>query len=513
MQVVFLKGKWVSKGRVLEPLIPVRDGQAYIESLRDGRCIRMNGRVISDVTSDSAFRNAAAAFGRLYDFQASPDNMELMTFVSPTSGGRVNRSWELPLSLDDLVRRRKAIEAWSSLNFGWLGRSPDHLATALSGIMMGESVMTAYGAERAAAFREYFAFARDRDLFVTYVIQNPQADKSKSTSRQAAGLVLHVVDEDASGIIVDGAKMLGTSSAMSNEIFAGTVQPLQEGEEKYAVSFAIPTGTKGVTLLSRRSYEEAVSSSYDYPLSSHFDENDAVIVFNEVKVPWERVFVYRDVRAAYAQWHETPAHVYQNYQSQIRFSVKLRFLAGLARRVAEVNGSAQIPQVRDKLAQLAADALIVEGMVAGMEAQGRRAGQYWVPSAPLLYAAQTFAQNLYPRFIDSLRDLCGGGVLMLPATLRDIEDAETYQLIEATQVSPATDALGRIGVLKLAWDALGSEFAARHIQYEMFYAGASYVNLANVARTYDWAAAADLVRQALALSSRPSKPAAKFAAE
>jgi 4-hydroxyphenylacetate 3-monooxygenase len=492
----------------LKPLMRVRDGQIYLESLRDGRCVRMNGRVISDVTSDPAFRNTAAAFALMYDFQASPDNQELMTFVSPSSGGRVNRSWELPLSFDDLVRRRKAVEAWSSLNFGWLGRSPDHLASALSGIIMGDSVMAAYGAQRAAAFRDYFAYARDRDLFVTYVIQNPQANKAASASGQAADLVLHVVDEDASGITVNGAKMLGTSSVMSDEIFAGTVQRLQEGEEKYAVSFAIPTGTKGVTLLSRRSYEEAVSSAYDYPLSSRFDENDAVVLFNEVKIPWERVFVYRDVRAAYAQWHETPAHVYQNYQSQIRFAVKLRFLVGLARRVAEINGSTQIPQVRDKLAQLAADASIVEGMVAGMEAQGQRFGQYWVPSPPLLYAAQTFAQNLYPRFIDSLRDLCGGGVLMLPASVRDIEDAETYPLIEATQVSPATDALGRIGVLKLAWDTLGSEFAARHIQYEMFYAGASYVNLANMARTYDWAAAAGLASAALALSTPPAKPAA-----
>jgi len=486
--------------------MPIRNGAAYLAALKDGRRIHLDGRRVADVTADPAYRGTVASFARLYDFQAAPENRDLMTFETPT-GARVNRAWHLPQSPDDLVRRRRAIEAWSALNFGWLGRSPDHLATALSGLMMGHDVMAQHDARRAAAFRDYFAYARDRDLFVTYVIQNPQADKSKSASSQARDLVLHAVDEDADGITVSGAKMLGTSSVMADEIFVGNIQPLKAGEGAYALSFAMPMATPGIVLLSRRSYEAGVTTSWDYPLSSRFDENDAVVVFDQVKVPWERVFVHGDVDAARAQWHGTPTHVYQNYQSQIRLAVKLRFLVGLARRIAEVNGSAGMPQIEGTLARLAADASIVEGMVAGMEAAGRRFGPYWVPSAHLLYAAQTYTQELYPRFVNTIRDLAGGGVIMLPSSLRDLEDPEIRALVEATQVSSATDAVGRVGVMKLAWDALGSEFASRHVQYEMFYAGAPYVNHANMNRTYDWAGATAFADAALALSPRPEWPA------
>jgi 4-hydroxyphenylacetate 3-monooxygenase len=489
----------------------IRDGRSYLEAIRDWRQVRLDGRVVADVAADPAFRGTVRSFARMYDFQAAPENRDLMTFETPT-GARVNKAWMLPRSLEDLVERRRAIEAWSALNFGWLGRSPDHLATALGGMLIGEEVMAALDPRGAAAFRDYFAYARDRDLFVTYVIQNPQADKSRSASGQARDLVLHVVDQDASGITVHGAKMLGTSSVMSDEIFVGTIQPLKPDEGRYAVSFAVPVATPGLVLMSRRSYEEQATSGTDYPLSSRFDENDAIVVFDHVRVPWERVFIAGNVEAALAQWHRTPTHVYQNYQSQIRLTVKLRFLLGLARRIAEVNGAAEIPQVKASLARLAMDASIVEGMVAGMEAAGRRVGPYWVPSPHLLYAAQTHTQEMVPRFVNAVRDLAGGGVIMLPASVRDIMDDATWPYIEATQVSSATDALGRIGVFKLAWDALGSEFASRHVQYEMFYAGASYVNHANLTRTYDWSAAARLVDEALALAP-PERGPGRLAAE
>ncbi|MFO1149471.1 MAG: 4-hydroxyphenylacetate 3-hydroxylase N-terminal domain-containing protein [Alsobacter sp.] len=492
--------------------MPVRDGQAYIAALADGRRIHLDGRRVADVTTDPAFAGTVRSFARLYDYQADPAHRELMTCATPT-GHRVNKSWLLPTSSTDLVARRAAIEAWAALNFGWLGRSPDHLATALGGLMMGEDVMKAYDPARAAAFRAYFEHARDKDLFVTYVIQNPQADKSRSASTQARDLVLHIVDQDEAGIVVHGAKMLGTSAVMADEIFVGSIQPLKPDEGRYAASFALPVATPGIVLMSRRSYEQQATSAYDYPLSSRFDENDAIIVFDNVKVPWERVFVAGNVAAAAAQWHATPTHVYQNYQSQIRLSVKLRFLLGLARRVAEVNGTADMPAVRAALAKLAAEASIVAGMVAGMEAAGRPIGTYWLPSPSLLYAAQTYTQELYPRFVNAIRDLAGGGVIMLPASIADIENDETWPYIEATQVSSHTDAQGRMGIFRLAWDALGSEFASRHVQYEMFYAGASYVNHANLTRTYDWTAAARLVDDALALTPRPRDGARPLAAE
>jgi 4-hydroxyphenylacetate 3-monooxygenase len=354
------------------------------------------------------------------------------------------------------------------------------------------------GARRAKAFLDYFEYVRDNDLFVTYVIQNPQADKTASASGQARDLVAHIVDEDSTGITIHGAKMLGTSSVMSNELLVSNVQPLKPGEERYAFSCAVKADTPGVRFLSRRSYEGAVTSAFDYPLSSALDENDAIVYFDNVRVPWERVFLHGDVDALRAQWHDTPAHVYQNYQSQVRLGVKLNFLVGLARKIAETTSSINIPQIKGQLGTLAAQAQLVEALVLGMEAGAECKGGYIVPPAKLLYAAQIFTQELYPKFILSIREMAGGGLIMLPSSVKDFHNPHIARMIGETQVSANADSADRVRIFKLSWDALGSEFASRHLQYEMFYGGAAHVNQANMYRSYDWQSALDQVEGALA---------------
>ena len=217
---------------------------------------------------------------------------------------------------------------------------------------MGLETFEAYDPKRAAALADYYAYARDHDLYLTYVIINPQADRSKPAAQQQSEyLSAGVVDRDANGITVRGAKMLATGAVLANEVFVTCIQPLAPGDERYAVSFVVPMNAPGLKILSRKSYEQAVPSVFDNPLASRFDENDAVIYFDDVRVPWERVFVDADIEMCQRQFHATPAHVYQNYQAMIRLSVKLRFLIGIARRIAETNGIVGIPAVRENARQ------------------------------------------------------------------------------------------------------------------------------------------------------------------
>ncbi len=267
--------------------------------------------------------------------------------------------------------------------------------------------------------------------------------------------------------------MLATGGIMANEVFVTCIQPLREGDEPYAVSFAVPMNAAGLKILSRKSYEESATSVFDNPLASRFDENDAVLYFDDVKVPWERVFINQDIAMCQRQFHATPAHVYQNYQAQIRLMVKMRFLVGIARRIAETNGVIDFPQVRETLGALAAQNTMVDALVHAMEVKGRMHGAYFVPDAHTLYSAQVLTQQLYAEVILALRELAGGGLIMLPSSVQDFADPELRNLIEKTQQSPVTSSEGRVKFFKLAWDAVGSEFASRHSQYEMFYAGAS----------------------------------------
>jgi 4-hydroxyphenylacetate 3-monooxygenase len=294
------------------------------------------------------------------------------------------------------------------------------------------------------------------------------------------------VDEDNQCVTIRGAKMLATSAIMANEVFVSSIQPLAPGEERYAISFAVPMNAPGLRILSRKSYERAAVSQFDNPLSSRFDENDALLFFDDVRVAWERIFVHRDLGMCQRQFHATPAHVYQNYQSQIRLMVKLRFLAGLAYRIPETNGTLGFPQVREALGQIAANVGLVEGLVWGMEARGRMAGGYYVPDRALLYTAQVLTQQMYPELMTAIRDLAGGGMIMLPSSVADFADPQLAGLIHKTQSSPFYGAEDRVKFFKLAWDAVGSEFGSRHTQYEMFYAGASFVTKNHAFRTFDW---------------------------
>ena len=133
-----------------------KDGKAYLTSLRDNRTIYIDGRKVTDVTTDSSFRGAIASAAGLYDFQAEAENLEQMTFPSPTSGEQVNLAWQFPKTFGELVKRRHAIEQWSSLSCGMVGRSPDHVASTLAGFRMGLAAFRAYDPARAAALDTTF---------------------------------------------------------------------------------------------------------------------------------------------------------------------------------------------------------------------------------------------------------------------------------------------------------------------------------------------------------------------
>jgi 4-hydroxyphenylacetate 3-monooxygenase len=475
----------------------LKSGGDHLASLRDGRWIYIDGARVEDPTSCRAFCNIASSIEKLYDFANNPSNRDLMTYETET-GARANRIWQLPVSYADLLERRKALEAWTALHAGFLGRAPDHVASCISGMRMGLPVFEGYDPARAKALEGYYRYARDNDLYLIYVIINPQADRSKGAAEQVDPfLTAGVVDRDAEGITVRGAKMLATGGVVANEVFVTSIQPLQRGEERYALSFAVPMNAKGLKMLSRKSYEAAASSIFDNPLASRYDEHDSVLFFEDVKVPWDRVFIDGSIEMCQKQFHATPAHVYQNYQSMIRLKVKLQFLVGIAQRTAATNGITQFPQVREILGQLAAEAAMVDAFVNAMEAKGTQVGPYYVPDRHMLYSAQVLTQQMYPKILNSLRELAGGGMIMLPSSVADFANPEIAALIGKTQQSPAASSRDRVKFYKLAWDAVGSEFGSRHHQYEMFYAGATFVTKGHSFRTYDWRQADGLVQSML----------------
>jgi 4-hydroxyphenylacetate 3-monooxygenase len=478
----------------------MRSGNDYLRQIaNDGRHVFIDAACVGDVTTHPAFREAANSIARLVDVVADPANRELLTYPSPATGEPVNRAYMIPRSREDLTARRKALWRLSEESFGYMGRTPEHVAGFFAAFAGAPSIWARTEPRFYQNVVRFYERMRDESLYVAYTIVPPQIDRSKPAHKQEdPTLYAGVVSENADGITIKGAQMLGTGGALADYIHLSCIHPLAPGDENYAISVAIPCNAPGVKIYSRRSYAEGATSMFDYPLSARFDETDSLLVYDNVFVPWEHVFIYKDIALTRASFFETAAHLLGNNQAQIRFAVKMKFLTGLVRRVAETTGSISLPPVQSALGEIAAIAALVEGLVLAQEAHFTiDADGLARPGAQELYSQMALQPELHNRILAAVRDLVGGGVIQLPSSVADFANPQMAADIERYIQSPGTPALERVKLMKLVWDAIGSEFAGRHAQYEMFYAGAPFVTKGHMFRNYDFAGAGALVQRAL----------------
>jgi len=476
-----------------------RTGTQYLDGLRDDRAVFIDGERVKDVTTHPAFRESTRSVARLYDIASDPANADVMTAESPYGGDPINIIHSIPRSREDLNARRRGLRMWSESTFGTMGRSPDHVAAFFAGFAGNAGVFGRGGKEYAENVVNFHKKMCEEDLYLAYTIVPPQIDRSKPASGQAdPHLYAGVKEERDDGIVIKGAQMLGTGAALADYIQLSSIFPLRPGDENYAISVVVPVSAPGVQVYSRRSYAEGATSVFDYPMSSRFDETDSLVVYDDVFIPWEHVFIYRDVDLVAAQWWETSAHVLGNHQAQIRFNTKLDFLTGIAHRVAEMNGIAALPPVQSSLGELAAHTSLVGGLVHGAE-QNCMIDDEGVahPGHAETYANMTLQSDVYPKVLQMIRELCGGGLIQLPSSVDDLRSAEIGPVLERYIQSPGVSSEERVKLLKLAWDMVGSEFASRHLQYEMFYAGAPFVVKMRMFQNYDFDRADALVREAL----------------
>ncbi|HEY3063303.1 MAG TPA: 4-hydroxyphenylacetate 3-hydroxylase N-terminal domain-containing protein [Chloroflexota bacterium] len=476
----------------------MRTGRDYLAALRDDRTILLGGQRVRDVTAEPAFATAAHTVAHLYDLAADPANQ--MSYDTDTAT-RANRVFMIPRSAEDLKARRLASTRWAQATQGFFGRGPDHVAGFLAGFASAPEVFGKLGANVV----RYYRLVRDNDLYVTYVIIPPHVDRSRIAPGEADAFIqVGVVDEKDGGMVVRGSQKLGTGTAIADELFVTCMVPQKPGDEDYALSFAIPVATPGLKLYPRRPYGPAQTGSYDYPLSARFDESDSLAVFDDVFVPWERVFVYRDVELTRNQFFVTPAHVLGNTQAQIRLAVKMQFIAGVGRKIAAIGKSDSNPHTIDLLGDLAFLAACVEGMVLAAESNFRLDTRgVAVPDARFMYTIMGQQAELYPRALHILRLLATSSVIQLPDSYESMLSPETAADVERYVRSSGSTSEAHIKLFRLAWDLIGSEFASRHHQYEMFYAGAPSVSKAHAFRNYRYEEAVAQVDEFLASYGLP----------
>jgi 4-hydroxyphenylacetate 3-monooxygenase len=476
----------------------MRAGAAYVESLRDGRAVFLDGDRVPDVTKHPAFAEAIRRVAETYDRAAAAP--EVTTAVDPATGRRVGAMWLIPRSAEDLVTRQRVHQFWAEASYGLMGRTPDHVACVLTAFAAWRRLFDRGGRQFGDNVVRFWERACDEDLYLAYAIVPPQVDRTAPAHRHPQPF-LHpgVVRERDDGIVVRGCQAIATSAAMADWLFLSYITPLVPGDEDYAISVVMPMNAPGLRLYPRRPFAAQATSVFDYPLSSRFDEVDVTVVLDDVFVPWEHVFIYRRVDLVNAQFHETPSHTLANFQSLVRFAVKCRFLAGLALRLAEVQRAEGQPPTQ---ATLGGD---VAALVAMFEALVHAAARFPLvsegvarPGPPFIYAGMSLQRRLIVDLIRALRELAGGAFQALPSSEAAFTSPETRADTERYYASAAAPARERVKLLRLVWDFVGTEFGGRQLQYEMFYSAAQPVVNARMFRAYDWSAATALVDRCLA---------------
>lgn len=450
----------------------LKTGKEHLECLRDGRVVYVGKERIDDVTTHPAFRNAAATVAALYDAKAAPENRDAMTFEE--DGERFSAYYLPARTRADLEQRTETHRRIAEMTYGFMGRSPDHVSAFVTGMAMNPGVFNEYADNLLA----YYRHMRRNDVYATYAVLPPQAARNPEFYQRNSLPIpsLRVVREEDDGVVISGMKMLATAGVFSDEIWIGNLIPLAPEQKDQSVTCAIPVNAPGVSLWARKPFERHIVNAFDNPLTARFDESDSMVICDNVKVPWERVFVHNDAVKARGIYIETPAHCYGNHQSNVRYWVKLQMLAGLAAKITYATGADQVPAVRETLGRLASLEALLGGLVAGQIQSAERWPEgYLTYNRRQMYAALNWCTESYSAIIDCIRELCGGGVFQMPADISVMQDPALAPVFQTYWTTPQISAVDRMRVFKLAWDVVGSEFAGRHQQYEKFYAGASFI--------------------------------------
>lgn len=487
--------------------MPVRTGAQYVENLqKHPREVWLRGERVDDVTTHPALRRPIEQIARLYDLQHDPELAPVLTAPGP-DGARVGRAFLPCRTPEDLAARRAAYRAWAEPTLGLMGRSPDFLNTTLMAFTESPGVFARLGQRYADNIARYYSYVRDNDLFLTHALITPQTDRSKGASEQQEQFLhMGVVSETAEGLVVRGARMLATLAPMADELIIYSLPGLRPGDERHAACFAIPIDTPGLRLISRAPFDDGTRHPFDHPLSSHFEEADCLVVFDDVLVPWDRVFLHGDVELANALYAETDLRQHTAHQTGVRGLVKLQFVTGLAMKLSQSVKIDGFLHVQQKLGECIAAVEQAHALLVAAEAEYETTATGTVrPRFNALQTLRVVLATQYPKLVEVLQTLGAGGLLMMPS-------AEDFGSPIADDIAryyrgAEMSAVDRIRLYKLAWDLCGDAFGQRAVQYERYYAGDPVRILAMNYLAYDKSECFRLVDRALALAGDPDVPA------
>nr|WP_089944468.1 4-hydroxyphenylacetate 3-hydroxylase N-terminal domain-containing protein [Candidatus Entotheonella palauensis] len=328
--------------------MPVRSGVEYIAGLRDGREVWYRGEPVEDITVHPAFTSCLRAMAQLYDLQHHPDHRQIMTYLSPQTAEPVGQSFRMPRGVEDLVLRRSMLDLWASTTGGMFVQSPDYANIGLMALASGRNILATGDPRFGVHALRYYEQCREQDLCVAHVPAVPAPQPSEAVAPYAPAF--RVTASRHAGLRVSGLCQPVPMAPIAHELLVCGGAALKSGQGQHALAFALPVATQGISLVCREAYGR--DNAYNHPLAARFETPDCVLLFEDVLVPWERVFLSGNVELHNALMTATGFAAHVGHQVLTRQVAKTMLWLGVAEQLSQAIGITGFRHVQAKLGEL-----------------------------------------------------------------------------------------------------------------------------------------------------------------
>ncbi|BAQ11923.1 4-hydroxyphenylacetate 3-monooxygenase oxygenase [Bacillus sp. OxB-1] len=451
-----------------------KTGQQYIDGVDKAQAnVWIDGeQVKGKISEHPAFKGVMKTQGELYDLQFDADKKDYMTYKSPTTGNQVGTSFLQPRTKEDLEKRRMMIQTWARHNNGMMGRSPDYIN---AGMMAYGSASEMFGKQDPfyqKNMQDYYEYCRENDLSLTHTLIQPQVNRALNSAQLPDPYIAaRIVEKTSEGVVIRGARLLATQGGITDEImvFPSTLLKQSDEENPYAYAFSIPNNTPGLKFICRESFDYG-KSNFDHPLGSRFEEMDSIVVFDDVVVPWNRVFALGDVQVCNEAYNESNAVVHMTHQVVSKNVAKTEFILGLLQLMVETINIGQFQHIHEKMSEVIIALETMKAFVTASEANAKE--DRWgimTPDFGPLNAARNYYPKIYPRFSEIMQLMGASGLMAIPNE-KDFASELRPDLDKYLQ-SATGSAYDRVKLYRLAWDVCMSAFGTRQTLYERFFFG------------------------------------------
>lgn len=468
-------------------------GQKFIRSLDDDRSVWLDGSTVN-VTEHQAFQGTLGTISNLFDMLDESDYSKLIGFKDENTGRVCHNAFLVPRTQEHLAQRASAFRVWAESTHGVMSRLSDYARSRITGWYATRERYRTYDKHFADKLAIYYEEAKMNDLFLTAIQREPQIDRSKSIGEDP-DMILRVVGKNSEGLIVRGAKMIATAGPYSNDLIVYPLARIPREHPEYAHMMIVPANSSGLHMMCRESYAKQPNDGY--PISERYDEMDAVLFFDNVLVPWERVLLHDHPEAVWAVRSNEASSSLAYHQTIVRLQVKLEFVSAIAFAIAQAIGIDQFLNIQVLLGELVSQIRTIEGLILAAESAAKpdEFGNL-IPTFTFIETARNLGSKYYPRSMEILQTLGAGGFFQMPSNLGEL-DGPLSPFIQKYLRGANVDSSDKIRLFRLAWEFIGSPLGSRHELYERYYAGDPVRNFANQYLSFDKSKLVDKLSSAL----------------